>query len=87
MTQNEFMGSILSEMVNRLIAQALQNQKTGWQLLPQNQQEAQDKILDAIHDLAENKAKIKPEYQTQVFDAMILKAAAEMGWLNGGNRT
>ena len=87
MTQNEFMSSIFSEMVNRLIAQALQNQKAGWQLLPQDQQEAQDKILDAIHDLAETKAKIKPEYQPQVFDAMILKAAAEMGWLHGGNHT
>lgn len=42
MTQNEFMSSIFSEMVNRLIAQALQNQKAGWQLLPQDQQEAQD---------------------------------------------
>lgn len=87
MTQNEFMSSIFSEMVNRSIAQALQNQKAGWQLLPQDQQEAQDKILDAIHDLAENKAKIKPEYQHQVFDAMVLKVAAEMGWLNGGNHT
>ena len=81
MNQNELMNSIFSAMVNQAIANT-QSQKV---LLPQDQQETQDKILDAIHDIVENKAKIKPEYQAQVYNAIVLKIASEIGWSNGGN--
>lgn len=81
MNQNEWMRNILSAMVN----QAIMNQQRGVAPLPEDQQEAQKKILDAIHDLIENKQKIKLEYQPQVLDAVILKIASEIGWMNGGN--
>lgn len=81
MNPNEWMNSIFSAMVN----QAIMNQQKRVAPLPEDQQEAQKKILDAIHDLVENKEKIKPEFQPQVFDAVILKIAAETGWLNGGH--
>ena len=81
MNQNELMSSIFSAMVN----QAIVNTQSQTVLLPKDQQEAQDKILDAIHDIAENRAKIKPEYQAQVYDAIVLKIASEIGWNNRGN--
>lgn len=80
MNQNEWMNNIFSAMVN----QAISNQQRSVAPLPEDQQEAQEKILDAIHDLLENKEKIKPEFQSQVFDAAILKIASEIGWRNGG---
>lgn len=81
MNQNELMNNIFSAMVN----QAIMNQQKNVALLPEDQQEAQKKILDAIHDLIENKKKIKPEFQPQVFDAVILKIESETGWINGGH--
>lgn len=81
MNQNELMNNIFSAMVN----QAIMNQQKNVALLPEDQQEAQKKILDAIHDLIENKKKIKPEFQPQVFDAVVLKIASETGWINGGH--
>lgn len=81
MNQNELMNNIFSAMVN----QAIMNQQKNVALLPEGQQEAQKKILDAIHDLMENKKKIKPEFQPQVFDAVVLKIASETGWINGGH--
>ena len=83
MSEKQFMNAVFSAMVN----QAIQNRENWISPLPQDQEEAQKKILDAIHDLMENKAKIKPEYQTQVFEAMVLKFAVETDWHNGGNRT
>ncbi len=80
MNQNELMNNIFSAMVN----QAIMNQQKNVALLPEDQQEAQKKILDAIHDLIENKKKIKQEFQPQVFDAVVLKIASETGWINGG---
>ena len=80
MNQNEWLMNIFSAMVN----QAIRNKQGNIAPLPEDQQEAQKKILDAIHDLIENKQKIKLEYQSQVFDAVILKIATEIGWLNGG---
>lgn len=82
MSENQFMNTVFSTMVN----QAIQNRRNWVSPLPQDQEEAQKKILDAIHDLVENKAKIKPEYQTQIFEAMVLKFAAEINWYNGGDR-
>ena len=81
MNQNELMNNIFSAMMN----QAIMNQQKNVALLPEDQQEAQKKILDAIHDLIENKKKIKPVFQPQVFDAVVLKIASETGWINGGH--
>lgn len=81
MNQSEWMNNIFSAMVN----QAIINQQKSVLPLPEDQQEAQKKILDAIHDLIENKQKIKFEFQPQVFDAVILKIASEIGWMNGGS--
>ena len=82
MNQNEFLNSIFSAMVN----QAIINQSNYQNPLPPDQQEAQKRILDAIHDLNESGAKIKPEYRQQVWDSAVLKVASEIGWLNGGMR-
>ena len=81
MNQSEWMNNIFSAMVN----QAIINQQKSVLPLPEDQQEAQKKILDAINDLIENKQKIKLEFQPQVFDAVILKIASEIGWMNGGS--
>ncbi len=81
MNQSEWMNNVFSAMVN----QAILNQQKSVLPLPEDQQEAQKKILDAIHDLIENKQKIKLEFQPQVFDAVILKIASEIGWMNGGS--
>ena len=80
MSENQFMNTVFSAMVN----QAIQNRGSWVSPLPQDQEEAQKKILDAIHDLLANKAKIKPEYRAQVFDAMVLILASETGWNYGG---
>lgn len=83
MSENEFINTVFSAMVN----QAIQNRGSWVRPLPEDQEEAKRKILDSIHDLMGNKAKIKPEYQTQVLEEMVLKVAAELNWFNGGNRT
>ena len=80
MNQNELWTNIFSAMVN----QAIMNQSKNNRPLTQDQREAQEKILNAIHDLCENKEKISPEYRAQVFDAMVLKLASEIGWNYGG---
>ena len=80
MNQNELWTNIFSAMVN----QAIMNQSMHNRPLPQDQREAQEKILNAIHDLCDNKEKILPEYRAQVFDAMVLKRASETGWNYGG---
>lgn len=82
MSENEFINTIFSAMLN----QAVKNRENWVSPLPQDQEEAQRKILDAIHDLMENKTKIKPEYQTQVLEAAVIKIAAEMNWRDGGRR-
>ncbi len=50
MNLNELLNSIFSAMINQAIA----NQNSQKVLLPQDQQEAQKKILDAMHDICEN---------------------------------
>ena len=82
MNQYELFRSIFSAMVN----QALINKNNMHDPLPPDQEEALKRILDALHDLNENKAKIKPEYQSQVIDTIVLKIASEIGWFNGGIR-
>lgn len=52
MSENQFMNTVFSAMVN----QAIQNRENWVSPLPQDQEEAQKKVLDAIHDLVENKA-------------------------------
>ena len=78
----DFLYTLFSNAVN----QSLMNKETRWQQLPPDQQEALDKMLDAIHDFIENKGKILPQYQEQAFDSVMLKLAAEMGWQIGGQR-
>lgn len=77
---------LLQGFISARINQAITNQQNRTNPLPPDQQEAETKLLNAIHDISENMAKIKPEYQAQVLDAMILKAASEFGWFNGGMR-
>ncbi len=72
---------------NNAVNQALLNKERMWRTLPEDQQEALDKILTAIHDINENKRKILPAYQAQAWDAIILKLAAEMGLNNGGTNS
>ena len=85
--QNEYkyINGLFSELMDRAVNQAIQNQTTRWRELPKDQKEAEDKILRAIHDLFENRSKIKPEYGQQVDDAIVLKIAAELNRRNGGN--
>lgn len=80
MNQNDFFYFLFSNAVN----QAIMNRQRNTAPLPEDQQEALEKILDAIHDLFENKQKIKNDYQPQAFDAVVLKIAAEIGWSNRG---
>ena len=85
--QNDNLNTLLSEMFDRADNQAIKNQNTRQRLLPEDQKQAQDEILSAIHSLFESRDKIKPEYIQQVNDAIILKIAAEFNRRNGGNRT
>ena len=78
------MNYILSVIFNSLVNQAIVNREKQWQQLPQDQQEAQDKMLNAIHDLIENKNRILPQYQQQVLEAMALKIMSEMQKPIGG---
>ena len=50
MSENQFMNTVFSAMVN----QAIQNRGNWVRPLPQDQEEAQKKILDAIHDLVKD---------------------------------
>jgi len=79
MNQNEIMGMVFSGLVN----QSIEYQNSKHTNLPDDQQEAIDKMLKAIHDFCENKAIIKPEYQADAFAASVLKVAAELGWNAG----
>ena len=85
--QNDNLNTLLSEMFDHAVNQAIKNQNTRQRLLPEDQKQAQDEILSAIHSLFESRDKIKPEYIQQVNDAIILKIAAEFNRRNGGNRT
>lgn len=76
----------LKEYISHAINQSIINRENRWIILPKDQQESLNKILDAIHDIKSNTDKIKPEYRPQVSDAMIIKLATELGLLNGGNR-
>ena len=78
------MSSIISLMFSSLVNQALVNRKNRWQPLPQDQQEALNKILDAIHDIEENRNKIQSQYQQQALETIALKIASEMNMPIGG---
>ena len=82
MNPNELLNGFISARIN----QAITNQQNITNPLPPDQQEAETNLLNAIHDISENMAKIRPEYQERVLDAMILKATSEFGWFNGGMR-
>lgn len=76
----ELVKSAFSAMIN----QAVINQANRIHSLSPEQEEAEKKILDAIHDFFENKKKITVENVPQVQDAIVLKIASELGWINGG---
>ncbi|MCM1326017.1 MAG: hypothetical protein NC094_08375 [Bacteroidales bacterium] len=76
----ELVKNAFSAMIN----QALTNQANRIHSLPPEQEEAKEKILDAIHNICENKKKITVENIPQVQDAIVLKIASELGWINGG---
>ncbi len=72
----DFFNNAFSAMVNGALMRRAQ-----WPApLPQDQKEAEEKILQAIHDLFENKEKIQEPYQSQVVDDVVLKIASEIGW-------
>jgi hypothetical protein len=69
----------ISNIINNLVSQCIIERENNWRELPMEQQETLEQILDAVHTIFESKAKISPEYQKQVQEAIILKAAAESG--------
>lgn len=71
--------TIFRTLFSKVVKQSLMNQKTKWKTLPIDQQEVLNEMLRLVHDFAENKKKIKPEYKSQVYDAVILEVAEEMG--------
>ena len=77
---------IFKQFLSQIVNQSLINRETRWTILPIDQQQALDKILDAVHDIKSNWDKIKPEYRSQVQDAVVIKSALEWGMLNGGNQ-
>lgn len=78
------MNNLVSIMFDNFINQAIINREKQWQQLPEDQQEALDKILDAIHDINENRNKIQSQYQQQALEAIALKIASEMKKPFGG---
>ena len=78
------MNTLVSIMFDNFINQAIINREKQWQQLPEDQQEALDKILDAIHDINENRNKIQSQYQQQALEAIALKIASEMKKPFGG---
>lgn len=81
MNQFDFLNMLLSNAINQSI---INTQSRLNMPLPADQQEAQEKMLKAIHDLVSEWGKISPEYKQQVSDTCIAKAAIELGWRNGG---
>lgn len=78
--RNNNMGFLLSQFFSSLVNQSIANTRKQNIKLPQDQQEALDKILEAIHNLNENWSKIAPQYKPVAFHESILKVAAETGW-------
>ncbi len=80
---------ILRYMCSNAISQSKYNKKKTWKQLPDDQEKALNEMLGAIQEAAkiytENMSKIKPQYKSQVIDAMILKAASAFGWSNKEN--
>ena len=75
---------ILHYMCANAITQSKYNKKKTWKKLPEDQEKALNEMLNGIQDAAkiynENMKKIKPQYKSQIVDAMILKAASAFGW-------
>ena len=81
MNQFDFFHVLLSNAINQSI---INTQSRLNRSLPEEQQEAQEKMLKAIHDILSEWKKISPEFRQQVSDTCIAKAASELGWRNGG---
>lgn len=86
MNMQEIFLEMVKDWFSAMVNQAIINQSNKPEELPPDQQEAEKKMLDAIHNFIENSAKIKPEYRAQVKDCIVLKTATEMGWTIGGVR-
>lgn len=83
MNQAEFIQSIISGIIN----QSLINQQYYHNPLPDDQKQAQEEMLKALHDLITAANKVEPQYRPQVGGTCALKIAAEMGLIpdpNGG---
>lgn len=68
----------IENLKNAVINQAMMNKLQQWKPLPPDQKEAIDHMLDCVHELFEYKRKIRPEYQSQALDAIVLRFAMEM---------
>ena len=74
MDWNEFAKNTINAWLN----QSLVNRENNWRELPPDQGEALNNMLKAFDSLLDNKAKISPEYQQQVFDAVVIKVASRL---------
>ena len=72
------MNNYLHMIFNSIVNQAILNKEKQWKQLPQDQQEALDKLLCIIDDIDEYKNKIQPQYQQQALEAIVIKIASKM---------
>lgn len=72
------MYNFFQMMLKSMINQAIINKEKQWKQLPQDQQEALDKLLCIIDDIDEYKNKIQPQYQQQALEAIVIKIASKM---------
>ncbi len=86
MNMQEMFFEMVKDWFSAMVNQAIINQSNRSEKMPPDQQEAEKKMLDAIHNFIENSAKIRPEYGAQVKDCIVLEIATEMGWVIGGAR-
>lgn len=67
------------------IDQGLINLNNRQNPLPDDQKQAQEDMLKALHDLITAANKVEPKYRPQVCDTCVIKFAIEMGWINNQN--
>ncbi|MBO4852394.1 MAG: hypothetical protein J5477_02035 [Schwartzia sp.] len=75
------MNPLLHQLFSALVNQSIINQRQRTVILPKGQQEALNKILEALHDFNENWSKIEPAFKPIAFEESILKIASEIGWI------
>lgn len=77
---------IFRTLFSKVVKQSQANKKTKWKPLPDDQQEILNHMLDIVQDFSDHKKKIKPEFKSQILDAVILKVADEMGMTKSNKR-